>query len=672
MPPAVDVNAQTALDMSQARAKTSIDVKTVRDLLFAGRSNWEIHQKLENILSKEPLFSKLNIPFVGRVDAYRRGLAITNRLIQLQRLHGWTTEEMAQVSLILLEWLPINLHNIAFEPVFISQASPVIMDEYWDLVTNKGIQGCYLQTELGHGSNVARLETTATYLPETQEFEIHSPSLTSTKWWVGGLGKTATHGIVQAKLVLPVGKDMGPHLFLVQLRSLEDHSALPGIVLGDIGPKAGGGLPAIDNGYARFDHVRIPRVNMFSKFARVTKDGRYVTPSNPRHSYAGMMYIRASMVTSAGWTLARGITIAIRYSTVRRQGYVDADGLECQVLLYPSTYHRLLPILSRAYVFIDLGRRTTNVFSATTERIQHDSDYLAEVHATLCGLKVLASTTTAKDLETARRALGGHGYSAFAGIGRLYADYLPAVTYEGDNYVLDGQVVRAALKSYKSLFSNSNYSLGLHSYLRLLQVDDPARPQINATIWQHSRSIIRILEWRAALAVKNYAQAADELDGGINHRLSKAITESFVAARVGDMISALDKLPQEEARVLGELYHLYLLTTAEDALVDLLSMGLLRHSGGDEDVARDLRLAVKSTCVRLLPNAIGLTDAFSFSDWSLDSALGVYDGRVYEELWRRAQFEPLNQLGGTPGYEESLKPMLQEGRAIVSQLKSRL
>ena len=79
---------------------------------------------------------------------------------------------------------------------------------------------CYLQTELGHGTNVARLETTATYLPETEEFDLHSPTLTSTKWWIGALGKTATHGIVQAKLILPGGEDVGPHLFLVQLRTL--------------------------------------------------------------------------------------------------------------------------------------------------------------------------------------------------------------------------------------------------------------------------------------------------------------------------------------------------------------------------------------------------------------------------------------------------------------------
>lgn len=67
---------------------------------------------------------------------------------------------------------------------------------------------------------MARLETTATYIPATQEFEIHSPTLTSSKWWIGALGKTATHGVVQAKLIMPDGKDMGPHLFFVQLRSL--------------------------------------------------------------------------------------------------------------------------------------------------------------------------------------------------------------------------------------------------------------------------------------------------------------------------------------------------------------------------------------------------------------------------------------------------------------------
>jgi acyl-CoA oxidase len=112
--------------------------------------------------------------------------------------------------------------TIAFEPVLLSQADEELLKKYAGLIVHRGIIGCYLQTELGHGTNVTALETTATYIPESREFEIHSPTLTSSKWWVGALGKTATHGVVQAKLILPDGTDMGPHLFFVQLRSLGD------------------------------------------------------------------------------------------------------------------------------------------------------------------------------------------------------------------------------------------------------------------------------------------------------------------------------------------------------------------------------------------------------------------------------------------------------------------
>lgn len=57
-----------------------------------------------------------------------------------------------------------------------------------------------------------------------------------------------------------------------------------------------------------------------------------------------------------------------------------------------------------------------------------DTSLLAEMHAITSGLKVLVSSTGVQDLEIARRSMGGHGYSAFSGLGRLYADYLPSVT----------------------------------------------------------------------------------------------------------------------------------------------------------------------------------------------------------------------------------------------------
>ena len=51
--------------------------------------------------------------------------------------------------------------------------------------------------------------------------------------------------------------------------------------------------------------------------------------------------------------------------------------------------------------------------------------------------------------------------------------------------------------------------------------------------------------------------------------------------------------------------------------MDLLSFDVLR-SNGSGDVSRPLRLAIRKACEDILPEAIGLTDAFGFSDWELD------------------------------------------------------
>lgn len=66
-------------------------------------------------------------------------------------------------------------------------------------IVNYDIIGCYAQTELGHGSNVRGLETVALWDPIKKEFEIHSPSLTASKWWNGSMGRTATHAVCASR-----------------------------------------------------------------------------------------------------------------------------------------------------------------------------------------------------------------------------------------------------------------------------------------------------------------------------------------------------------------------------------------------------------------------------------------------------------------------------------------
>lgn len=79
----------------------------------------------------------------------------------------------------------------------------------------------------------------------------------------------------------------------------------------------------------------------------------------------------------------------------------------------------------------------------------------------------------------------------------------------------------------------------------------------------------------------------------------------------------------------------------------------------------------------LQPDAIGLTDAFDFTDYDLNSALGCYDGKVcfevsccacsrsslrsqpYERLYEWSKRSPLNKTQVADGYEEFLRPLIK-------------
>ena len=68
-----------------------------------------------------------------------------------------------------------------FVPAIKGQGTEEQKQKWLPLANKMQIIGCYAQTELGHGSNVQGLETTATFDPQTDQFILHSPTQTSSK-----------------------------------------------------------------------------------------------------------------------------------------------------------------------------------------------------------------------------------------------------------------------------------------------------------------------------------------------------------------------------------------------------------------------------------------------------------------------------------------------------------
>ncbi|RKP26339.1 acyl-CoA dehydrogenase/oxidase, partial [Syncephalis pseudoplumigaleata] len=417
-----------------------------------GKEHLERQSRLLALIEHDPVFDKSKRYYSSREERLRHALGKEKRLVELMMEHRWAYTDISVAEYLIDESGPFTLHRAMFIPTLQGQCDEQQRRKFLDRALNYEIIGCYAQTELGHGSNVQGIETTATYLPETREFELHSPTLTASKWWIGSLGIAATHAVVVARLITQ-GRDYGPHTFVVPIRSLDDHRPLPGITVGDVGPKFG--VNTIDNGYLLFDHYRIPHDHMLAKYARVTPEGgEYVKPPNAKLGYGTMIYVRASIVRGVGLYLARAATIATRYAAVRRQ-FADEQGAgagEMQVINYTTLQHRLFPAIAQAYALLITGQWMMQMYEEFTQRLQDGNlEMLADIHASSSGLKSLTSNIAIAGTETCRRACGGHGFSAFSGLTTFYADVLPNVTWEGDNYILTQQTTRYLLKTFRSV-----------------------------------------------------------------------------------------------------------------------------------------------------------------------------------------------------------------------------
>ncbi|XP_013123743.2 peroxisomal acyl-coenzyme A oxidase 1 isoform X2 [Oreochromis niloticus] len=520
------------------------------------------------------------------------------------------------------------------------------------------------QTEMGHGTHLRGLETTATYDPATQEFVLNSPTVSSIKWWPGGLGKTSNHAIVLAQLYT-LGNCHGLHAFIVPIRDMNTHLPLPGIVVGDIGPKFG--FNEVDNGFLKLENVRIPRENMLMKYAKVEPDGAYVQPPSTKLTYGTMVFIRSMIVAESARALAKSSTIAIRYSAVRHQSEIRPGEPEPQILDYQTQQYKLFPLLATAYAFTFVGQYMRQTYHRITEDInQGDFSEMPELHALSAGLKAFTSWEATSAIEVCRMSCGGHGYSRSSALPDIYVEFTPTCTYEGENTVMMLQTARYLVKSYKQAKAGQQLS-GIVSYLNEADVrrvqPQPVAARPTVVDINDLTSLTEVYKLRAAILVELAAKSIQQElqrrksqeDAWNNSaidlvRASDAHCHYVVVKLFTDKLGEVaDTAVHSVLSTLALLYTLYGITKNSG---DFLQAGLL-----SVPQVMQISIRIKELLAQLRPNAVALVDAFDIHDKKLNSVLGRYDGNVYEHMFEWARKSPLNATEVHESFHKYLKPL---------------
>ncbi|KAI9146271.1 acyl-CoA dehydrogenase/oxidase [Paraphysoderma sedebokerense] len=673
---------QTAQDLQTARSLATFPSDKLTRQIFQSEEFIQQRKKIVEIVLKDPVFRRDDRYQGSREQRLLRALEMSKRMIEIRDELNLSEFEMVLFRTVVDETIPISLHEGMFLPVLRTQTSPEQYKQWVPLAQQYKIIGSYAQTELAHGSNLSGLETTATYIKETDEFEINSPDITASKWWVGSLGIISTHTIVQAKLIID-GRDYGPHPFIVPVRSMEDHKPLPGVIVGDIGPKFGFNL--IDNGFLMFKQHRIPRTNMLMKFAKVTPQGEYVKPPHPKLAFGGMVFVRTYMNRVASFSLARASTIATRYCAVRRQFNVTSShkisvGLssseETPVIMYPSVQYRVFPRIAESYAILFASQHIEHLYTDMLGRLnKFDVSTLPTVHATSSALKSYCTGLAADGIEELRRACGGHGFMMSSGFPYLFANYVPAVTYEGENVLLTQQTSRYLLKQLNKYHRN-----GLEQLTPLTQYIEITPEQLrtsNSQVkeqndWhdpQHQLAALahracRLLHVLAAKASSGTAFADLNVECA---RLSVAHSQFILVQCFHAKLHQIQKSDPSVYPVMKLVNDVFAMHSIEKCMGDFTEDGYLNY-----DQATWLREALKQSLGDMLKDAVALVDAWDFSDYELDSTLGRSDGKVYEALFERALADPVNQgQNGKAialGYEQYIKPLLKGERTKKSSV----
>ncbi|GAB9477882.1 Peroxisomal acyl-coenzyme a oxidase, partial [Globisporangium polare] len=165
---------------------------------------------------------------------------------------------------------------------------------------------------------------------------------------------------------------------------------------------------------------------------------------------------------------------------------------------------------------------------------------------------------------------------------------------------------------------------------------------------------------------KNVAKSASPGAGIQNHsvdcyKLSMAYSRLLLVSGFADAVRSRSSVSSERAvssellEALRSLSHLFALTQLEVDAGEFMESGCVLPS---EMVS--IRSNITDLLVQIRPHAVVLVDGFNFSDHSLNTTLGRYDGKPYEALYASAQHDPVNHGSDKVALHELLLPIRAE------------
>lgn len=535
------------------------------------------------------------------------------------------------------------------------------------------IPGAFAMTEIGHGSDVDSVATTATYDEATEEFVIHTPHRSA---WKEFLGNAALHGqaaVVFAQLITK-GVNHGVHAFFVPIRTPE-LELLPGVGSEDDGVK--GGLNGIDNGRLHFTNVRIPRENLLNRYGDVAEDGTYTSPiDSPGRRFFTMVGTlvqgRVSLDGAAVNAMKGALAIAIPYGFERRQ-FSGADGEEMRLMDYGLHRRRLIPRLAETYAMAFASNKLLVLFDHIFSGKGDTPEAREDLETLAAGLKSLSTWAALDTLQEAREATGGAGYMAKNRITGWRHDLDIYATFEGDNHVLLQLVGKRLLKDYAAQFKDADAAA--IARVAVGRVDDTMSRfglrqvgQSIADLGQIARSVESLRENQQALLADRVETMVEEVAQALN-----GVRKKSAAAQAKEFNRQQVKLI-EAARAHTELLQWEAFTEVLEGITDegtkqvmtwvrdLFGLGLIekhldwyliagRISG---QRAQAVTSYIDRLIDRVTDQALDLIEAFGLNDDLLraEIATGLEEERQ-EEV--RAYIAEQKASGAWPVHEKELR-----------------